>query len=149
MKRILIALTALGMFAGAFLHANNNNPAPSMLDILTAPNRWTSNNPTGEVYSYMTFTGHEFASKKVFGTEVYGGTVLFYLSDTEDTVFDSAKVGKVGNGKYIVAFLNSEPPIVLEIKEFRNNNTEMVLFFDSKGKDVPSVVYSTWYAQFE
>ena len=134
-----------------FLYANNNNPlAPSTLDLLTAPNMWVlNNNPQSETFIYRIFTRHEVTAKRVSGTDTIGGTGLFYLSDTEDTVFDSTKVGNVENGRYIIESSIFEPTSVFEIIEFRNNNTELVRRYDSKGKNVPSVVYSTWYAQFE
>lgn len=53
-------------------------------------------------YGYVRYTQTEYATKMKINGELRIFNYRYYLSSSQDTVFDSNKIGKNNNGKYII-----------------------------------------------
>ena len=53
-------------------------------------------------YGYVKYTKTEFFTKMKIDGELRIFNYRYYLSSSQDTVFDSNKIGKNNNGKYII-----------------------------------------------
>ena len=53
-------------------------------------------------YGYVKYTKTEFFTKMNIDGELRIFNYRYYLSSSQDTVFDSNKIGKNNNGKYII-----------------------------------------------
>lgn len=145
MKKIKSILTVLGVTAIVFtFHAAA--PPVLIIDYLCSPKMWVIPSSNGGSYDFIQFTKTHATIGRMIRNQPRTGTNPYYLSDTEVSVFDSTKVGKVENGKYIIISRHSgNAPKIYEIKSI--DWDELVIFYDSKGKNIPNKTTSTWQAK--
>ena len=75
-------------------------------------------------YGYVRYTKTEYFTKMKINDELRIFNYRYYLSSSPDTVFDSNKIGKNQNGKYII---EADGNYVFVSKILKLTDTELVL----------------------
>lgn len=75
-------------------------------------------------YGYVKYTETEYFTKMKINDELRVFNYRYYLSSSQDTVFDSNKIGKNNNGKYII---EDGGDYVFVSKILKLTDTELVL----------------------
>lgn len=124
--------------------------------------KWYEFNPLNMQFNNQFYTEYTFTNRIYVGIDEDGNIIersqKYYLSNKNETKFDSAKVGWVENGKYIVLQSNADPmrAISLHIEnisdtelitaEKRSDNSKLTKFYaavvDDKVKESPKVALS-------
>ena len=98
MKRLFILLV-LSMYLGISVFAQEQKTTQELL----TSTKWEPQDffANGN-YGYVKYTKTEFFTKMKIDGELRIFNYRYYLSSSPDTVFDSNKIGKNNNGKYII-----------------------------------------------
>ena len=95
----LFLLLALNMYCGISVFAQEQKTTQELL----MSTKWELQNffANGN-YGYVKYTKTEFFTKMKIDGELRIFNYRYYLSSSQDTAFDSNKIGKNNNGKYII-----------------------------------------------
>ena len=95
----LFILLVLNMYCGISVFAQGQKTTQ---DLLTST-KWEPQDFFYEGdYGYVRYTKTEYVTKMKIDGELRLFNYRYYLSSSPDTVFDSNKIGKNNNGKYII-----------------------------------------------
>ena len=85
-----------------FINSLTSQTAKTTQELLTST-KWEPQDffANGD-YGYVKYTKTEFFTKMKIDGELRIFNYRYYLSSSQDTVFDSNKIGKNNNGKYII-----------------------------------------------
>lgn len=120
MKRLFILLI-LNMYCGISVFAQGQKTTQ---ELLTSTN-WEPQDFFYEGdYGYVRYTQTEYITKMKINGELRIFNYRYYLSSSQDTVFDSNKIGKNNNGKYII---RDGGDYVFVRKILKLTDTELVL----------------------
>ena len=98
MKSLFILLV-LNMYLGMSVFAQEQKTTQELL----TSTKWEPQDFFYEGdYGYVRYTKTEYFTKMKINDELRIFNYRYYLSSTQDTVFDSKKIGKNNNGKYII-----------------------------------------------
>ena len=122
-KRIksLFILLALNMYCGISVFAQEQKTTQELL----TSTKWEPQDFFYEGdYGYVRYTKTEYFTKMKIDGELRIFNYRYYLSSAPDTVFDSNKIGKNNNGKYII---RDGGDYVFVRKILKLTDTELVL----------------------
>lgn len=107
-----------------FINSLTSQTAKTTQELLTST-KWEPQDffANGD-YGYVRYTKTEYITKMKIDGELRIFNYRYYLSSSSDTVFDSNKIGKNQNGKYII---EADGNYVFVSKILKLTDTELVL----------------------
>ena len=98
-RRFLFFAVVLNMYLGISVFAQEQKTTQELL----TSTKWKPQDFFYEGdYGYVRYTKTEYITKMKINDELRIFNYRYYLSSSQDTVFDSNKIGKNNNGKYII-----------------------------------------------